>query len=415
MLDAVPAELDDIDLTDLDRFAYGFPHDVFVRLRRDAPVWWHPPTPTTPDGEGFWVLARHADIHAAAGDAATFSSATGPGRTGGGSLIEDMPNELVAGVLFNMMDDPRHHAIRKLVMPSVAPRRMRELTDDLRARTAAILDAVVPAGGCDLLVDVAAELPLQAIAWLMGIPQEDRHQLFAWANAFLDYDDRELGEASPKMVEAQAALFDYGTRLLAAKRADPGDDIVSILATGTIDGEPLGDLEQQLFFSLLVGAGSETTRDAIAGGVLALLQHPAQLAALRADRSLPDGAVEEILRWTTPDPYNRRTATRDVVVGDQRIAAGEKVTLWWASANRDDAVFADPFAFDIRRDPNPHLAFGHGTHFCLGARLARIEIAVVLDEVLDRLDDLALAGDVEWVRSNKHTGIRHMPVSFRAR
>ena len=149
--------------------------------------------------------------------------------------------------------------------------------------------------------------------------------------------------------------------------------------------------------------------------MLALLQHPDQLAALRADRSLLDGAVEEILRWTTPDPYNRRTATRDVVVGDQRIAAGEKVTLWWASANRDDAVFVDPFAFDIRRDPNPHLAFGHGTHFCLGARLARIEIAVVLDEVLDRLDDLALAGDVEWVRSNKHTGIRHMPVSFRAR
>ena len=236
----------------------------------------------------------------------------------------------------------------------------------------------------------------------------------------LDYDDRDLGEASPKVLDARVELFDYAATLLERKRQEPGGDIMSILATSEIEAddggsELLSDLEQQLFFNLLMGAGSETTRNAIAGGLLALLDVPDQLEALRADRSLLPGAVEEILRWTTPDPYNRRTTTVETELGGHHLDAGQKVLIWWASANRDEEVFDEPFHFDVRRDPNPHLAFGHGTHFCLGANLARVEIRVVLDLVLDRLDDITLTGPVEWVRSNKHTGLRHMPIAFTAR
>jgi len=412
--------LADIDLTDLNRFNSGFPHDLFTALRRDAPVWFHPPTPHTPDGEGFWVLSRYAAIAAAASDAETFSSATGGTRDGGGTIIEDLPVGFAAGVLLNMMDDPRHRRIRRLVTPSVSPRALAAMEADLRQRTTTILDAIADRGTCDFLVEVAAELPLQAIARLLGVPQEDRHRLFAWANATLDYDDRDLGTQSEKTRAAATAMFEYGGQLIAEKRRQPADDILSAVTHGRItgpDGEPgpLTDLELQMFFNLLIAAGSETTRNSIAVGLLALMQHPDQWRLLQSDRVLLPTAVEEFLRWASSTPYNRRTATRAVVVGDQTIRAGDKVTLWWASANRDEAVFADPFRFDIRRDPNPHLAFGHGSHFCLGANLARREMHLVFDALLDRFDEIALAGPVEWTRSNKHTGVRHMPVALRRR
>ena len=412
--------LADIDLTDLNRFNSGFPHDLFTALRRDAPVWFHPPTPHTPDGEGFWVLSRYAAIAAAASDAETFSSATGGTRDGGGTIIEDLPVGFAAGVLLNMMDDPRHRRIRRLVTPSVSPRALAAMEADLRQRTTTILDAIADRGTCDFLVEVAAELPLQAIARLLGVPQEDRHRLFAWANATLDYDDRDLGTQSEKTRAAATAMFEYGGQLIAEKRRQPADDILSAVTHGRItgpDGEPgpLTDLELQMFFNLLIAAGSETTRNSIAVGLLALMQHPDQWRLLQSDRVLLPTAVEEFLRWASSTPYNRRTATRAVVVGDQTIRAGDKITLWWASANRDEAVFADPFRFDIRRDPNPHLAFGHGSHFCLGANLARREMHLVFDALLDRFDEIALAGPVEWTRSNKHTGVRHMPVALRRR
>jgi cytochrome P450 len=410
----------EIDLTDLDRFDAGFPHEVFTELRRDAPVWWHPPTAHTPDGAGFWVLSRHVDIHAAAADGATFSSERAPGADGGGTIIEDLAWGFASGVLLNMMDDPRHQRIRKLITPAVSPRALARLEDGMRERTVAIVDAIAERGECDFLVDVAAELPLQAIAQLLGIPQADRHALFEWANATLDYDDRDLGEANERSLAASAAMFEYGSSLLAEKQRCPADDLLSAVATARIVGAdgregPITDLEQQMFFNLLIAAGSETTRNSIAVGLLALVDHPAQLAELRNDRSLMPTAIEEMLRWASSTPYNRRTATVDTTIGGEAIGAGDKVTLWWASANRDESVFDDPFTFDIRRSPNPHLTFGHGSHFCLGANLARVEMRVVFDEVLDRLDDLALAGPVEWTRSNKHTGVRHMPISFTAR
>ncbi len=406
----------DLDLTDLDRFARGFPHELFTTLRREAPVYFHPPTAHTPGGDGLWVLSRHADVSAAALDAATFSSHRGGARDGGGTLIEDLPSGFAAGVLLNMMDDPRHRHFRRLVTPSVSPHALARIEAELRERTGAILDAVAARGACDLVVDVAAELPLQAIARLLGVPQEDRHQLFGWANATLDYDDRDLGQTSTKVQAAQGELFRYGTELLAAKRRCPAEDILSAAVHGRVpaDGgdEPLQELELQMLFNLLIAAGSETTRNSIAAGVAALIAHPDQWRALQQDRALVPRAVEEILRWASSTPYNRRTATRDVELRGETIRAGDKVTLWWASANRDEDVFVDPFRFDVRRDPNPHLTFGYGSHFCLGANLARVEMRLVFEGLLDRFAEIALAGPIEWTRSNKHTGVRHMPVSF---
>lgn len=401
-------ERDRIDLCDLDNFTAGFPHDAFVRLRAEEPVWWHPPTEHTPDGEGFWVVSRHAEVVAVAADGVRFSSEGGGGRAGGGTLIEDLPAGFAAGVLFNMMDDPRHQQIRKLCTPSVTPRSLAAIEDDLRRRAVAVVDAAVERGHGDFLVDVAAELPLQAAAELLGVPQEDRHLLIEWADATLDYDDRQLGETGDRSAGAAAAMFEYGTRLLAAKQGCPDGGLISIVA----NAELLTELERQMFFNLLIAAASETTRNSIAGGLVALMDEPASWARLREDRSLLPTAVEEILRWTSSTTYNRRTATVDTEIAGRAVAAGDKVTVWWASANRDEAVFDDPFRFDLARRPNRHVAFGHGGHFCLGAALARIEIRLVLEALLDRVDRCEPDGPVEWTRSNKHTGIRHLPVRY---
>lgn len=409
-----------IDLTDLGRFADGFPHDLFVRLRRDRPVYFHPATAHTPGGEGFWVVSRYADIVTVAADTETFSSEGGGNRAGGGTLIEDLPTGFAAGVLLNMMDDPRHRQFRRLVTPALAPRMLAKLEDELRVRTALILDRVAEQGRCDLLRDVAAELPLQAIAMLMGIPQEDRHRLLAWADATLDYDDRDLGEQSEKSRRAAAEMFEYGTRLIAEKRAKPADDLLSTVALAHLsDGAPaplpLADIEVQMFFSLMIAAGSETTRNSIALGLLALMEAPSNWALLARRRDLLPSAVEEMLRWASSTPYNRRTATRDTEIAGTPIAVGDKVTLWWASANRDEEVFQHPFRFNPERTPNPHLAFGHGAHFCLGASLARLEMKLVLEGLLDRFESVAVDGRVEWTRSNKHTGLRRMPVVLGSR
>ena len=408
------------DLTDLDLFADGFPDEVFARLRREAPVWWHPPPAHTPDGEGFWVVSSHADVMAVAADAVTFSSERAPGADGGGTILQDLPYGFAPGVLLNMMDDPLHRRIRRLVTPAVSPRALARMEEELRERATRIVDAVAERGGCDFLVDVAVELPLQAVAALMGIPDADRHDLMAWSNTTLDFEGRELGETNERVAEAAAAMADYGNRLVADKRRAPGDDIISVVAHARVEDagaerRPLTDLELLMFFNLLVVAGSETTRNSIALGMVALIEHPDQLAALRDDRSLMPTAVEEILRWTTATLYNRRTATRPTELGGLAGERGAKVTLWWPSANRDESVFDDPFRFDIARDPNPHLTFGHRTHFCLGANLARMEIGVILDELLDRLEGFALGGPVERVRTNKHAGVSHVPMTFRPR
>lgn len=413
------APLVGVDLTDLGRFASGFPHEVFADLRRRAPVAWHPPTPRTPDGEGFFVVSGYAEVHEAAGEAATFSSEGAPGRAGGGTLIEDLPRGEVAGVLLNMMDDPRHHEIRRLATPAVSPRALERLEPLLAARAEAIVDEAVAAGSGDFVRDVAAELPLQAIAGLLGVDQDDRHRLFAWATASLDYQDRELGQHTERTRAAAAGLSAYGEALLDARRAAPGSDLLSAIVQGSVTGpdggpEPLSDAEQLMFFHLLMAAGSETTRNSITVGLLALLQQPDAADELRARPGLLATAVEEMLRYASSTPYNRRTATRDTRLGGVAIPAGSKVTLWWASANRDALVFDDPDRFVAGRYPNPHLAFGRGGHFCLGANLARLEMRVLFSALLARTRRIERTGPVEWSRSNKHTGVRRLPVRYLA-
>ncbi len=411
--DAPPAP----DLCDLELFADGFPHEVFATLRRERPVWFHPPTPNVPGDEGFWVLSRHADVLAAASDGATFSSRGGGGRDGGGTLIEDLP-EGYTGVLLNMTDDPHHQRFRSLLTPALSPRAVAALREDLAARARAVVAAALDRGEADLLVDVAAELPLQAAASLLGVPQSDRRRLIEWADVTLDYEDRDLGGTSDRAADAAAAMFEYGTTLIARRRGDPGDDLLSLAVHGEVDDgdggtRHLRDDELQLLFSLLVAAGTETTRNTIAVGVSALADRPDAWAALAADRSAVPTAVEEMLRWASSTPYNRRTATRDVEVGGELVRAGDRVTLWWASANRDEREFDRPDAFDQGRTPNRHLAFGHGSHFCLGARLARLEVAVMVDALLDAVAPPERTGPIEWTRSNKHTGVRHLPVRLR--
>ena len=415
MVNGVP-----IDLTDPDLFADGPPHSAYRSLRDDAPAYWHEPTTNTPDGEGFWCLTRHEDVTWAARQPVLFSSVSGGDRDGGGTLIEDLPTGIAAGVLFNMQDDPRHRHIRRLVSPSVSPRRLRQLRAELADRCTTLLDEALEQDPCDFLVDVAAELPLQAIASLLGVPQADRHFLLDWADATLDYDDHNPGETSRRTQEAGAAMSAYCASLLDQKRSCPADDILTVIATAELPGAaepggPLSDLEQQMFFHLLVAAGSETTRNSITAGLLALVDRPDEWEALRSDRALLPDAVEEMLRWASSTVYNRRTATEEVERHGQVIRPGDKVVLWWQAADFDERVFTDPLRFDIHRSPNPHLAFGAGNHFCLGANLARLEITLVFDGLLDRVGSIEPAGAVERTRSNKHAGYRHAPVRLRPR
>lgn len=410
-----------MDLTDLDRFVDGFPHKVFVALRRQEPVFWHEPTEHTPDGIGFWVLSGHAEVLAAVTDADTFSSDRAPGAAGGGTLIQDLPHGFAAGVLLNMMDDPRHHRMRRLVTPAVTPRAVAKMEEELHRRAVSILETAGDGGSrCDFLTDVALELPVQATLILLGVPEEDRHQLVAHTNAILAYEDRELGEETAGTQHAAAAMSAYAAALIEERRRRPGDDLLSTVVHAQVEGddgelEPLSELELLMFFSLLVAAGSETTRNAIALGLAALMDHPDQLERLTSEPSLLPVAVEEILRWSSPTLYNRRTAVTDTELGGRRIEAGDKVTLWWASADFDEKVFDMPFEFDVSREPNPHLAFGYRSHFCLGANLARTEIRIMFEEILRRFDAVALDGPIRRVRTNKHAGVSSMPVTWRRR
>jgi len=400
--------LDGVDLTDLDNFADGFPHDLFARHRVDAPVWWHRPTEHTPDGEGFWSVATYAEVLEVLNDPVTYSSETGGDRPYGGTLLQDLP---VAGVVLNMMDDPRHGRIRRLVSKGLTPMTVRGLEDELRRRTGALLDAVRDGEPVDFLVDVAAELPLQMICFLLGVAEEDRHDLFGAVEPGFDFRSGNGTEREP----ASFDMLEYGHALIAEKRARPTDDMLSVVVHARLPEEDppgLTDDELYMFFSLLFAAGSETTRNAIAGGVHALVQHPDQLRALRTDPALLPTAIEEILRWTSPSPSKRRTATTKVELGGHAIAPGEKVVIWEGSANRDELAFPRAASFEVTRDPNLHLGFGHGLHFCLGANLARLEMRVMLEEVLQRFRHIEPAGPIEWTRSNRHTGIRHLPLTL---
>lgn len=408
-----------VDLTDLDLFANGFPHEIFDRHRREAPVYWHEPTENTPDGEGFWSVATYADVLAVLHDPITYSSETGGDRPYGGTVLQDLP---VAGQVLNMMDDPRHARIRRLVSSGLTPRMVRQLETELQTRTRALLAELEPGVEFDFLRDIAAELPMQMICILLGVPQEERHWMFEAVEPGFDYKGkRKSFEVDDSAEDIRVQMVQFGRSLIAAKREAPSDDMLSIVVHATLDDvEPnrLTDDELYMFFSLLFAAGSETTRNAIAGGLWGLMDNPKQFELLNSSFATRTGlletAVDEMLRWTTPSPSKRRTATRTAQLRGCTVAPGDKIVVWEGSANRDEDTFAQADQFDITRSPNPHLSFGHGIHHCLGASLARLEMVVMFSELFTFLNEHSLtiepAGAIEWTRSNRHTGVRHLPV-----
>ncbi len=398
-----------LDLSDDETFRGGFPHDHFRHLRDDAPVAWHEPTDRTPDGEGFWVVSRWADVRTVQRDAQTYSSDRGGVRERGGTAIKD---ERTAGRMLNQTDDPQHHRLRTLVNRGFTPRAVAGLEHELRRRVDRLLDDIDvhqqgrPDEPVDFVRGFARELPAEVICTVLGVPDADRPIL-------LDRLDAGIEDDSPSILSPDAMRFirTYAVDLIAAKRQRPDDAIMSSIVHAQLDdGSQLTDDELIAFFALLFPAGAETTRSSLAGAIHAFAEHPAQFERLRADRSLVPTAVEEVVRWTTPSIYKRRTTSRDTTLAGVRIGRGDKVTIWEMSANRDERAFADPFAFDVGRHPNPHVGFGWGVHFCLGASLARMEIALTLEALASRYRAVEAAGPVAWTPNNRLFGLSTLPV-----
>jgi cytochrome P450 len=397
--------LEDVDLINPDTYVQGVPHEQFALLRQEQPVFWQEEA----DGPGFYAFTRYADVVKINQDNRLFSSHR---RT---ALITEMPTVDLAQQQLMMlnMDPPMHTRYRLLVNKGFTPRMVGRLEEKAYVLTNQILDTVVEQGTCDFVVDVAAELPLQIIAELMGVPQADRHLVFDWSNRLIGSDDPEYGITAEEATQAAFELYAYCHQLAADKQANPHEDLMSVLTQVEVDGERLSELELDMFFMLLCVAGNETTRNLISHGQLALMQHPDQRAKLLANPDLLPSGIEEMLRWGSPVMQFRRTVTAPTEVGGQQLSEGDKVVIWYISANRDENVFDDPYTFEISRQPNAHVAFGGGgPHFCLGANLARLEIRVMFEELLKRIPDMEVAGEVERLRSNFINGIKHLPVSF---
>ncbi len=399
--------LSDIDLTDEDLWAERIPHEQFELLRREAPVFRHPANHE--DGHArpeFWALTSHAGVQQANRDTDTFSSEQR------GVMVYDPPAE--QRETFRTMldtDPPAHTRLRRLVARGFTPRMVTRFEQHYRELTGELLAKAVAEGSFDFVTEVAAELPLMAIAELLGVPVEDRAKLFDWSNRMVGASDPEYAASPEQALEAATELYAYFNHLGELRRETPGDDIITNLIT-EVDGDALGPHEFEVFCLLLSVAGNETTRNATSHGLLALLEHPDQMAILR-DRpdEVIDSAIEEILRWATPVIYFRRTVMKDTEIEGQAIAEGDNVVLYYLSANRDEKIFDDPYTFDVTRTPNDHIAFGGGgAHFCLGANLARLELKIMFEELLTRTTSIELAGPAERLRSNFINGIKHIPV-----
>ncbi len=401
-------QLSDIHLLDRDKFQEGTPHEWFTWLRQNAPVSHHP----EPDGPGFWSITKHADVIVCNRDAHTFSS--DQSRGGVVTLEERPPGEFeeAGGKLMLMMDPPEHTRYRKLVNRGFTPRMIAVLEPRIRELTTKIIDDAIAKRDVDFVVDVAAELPLEVIAELIGVPSEDRHKIFEWSNRMIGSEDPEYIVSEEEVMGAQVEMFMYAQQLADRHRDNPQSDIITKLLESEIDGDHLSDMDFNLFFLLLSVAGNETTRNAVSHGMRAFLENPDQYDKLVEDPAgRMDGAIEEILRWATPVLFFRRNATQDFELRGHQIKEGDKIALWYISANRDEDVFEDPFRFDIERDPNPHIAFGGGgPHFCLGAQLARLEIRVLFDELATRIPRLQQIEEPSFLRSNFIGGIKHLGV-----
>jgi cholest-4-en-3-one 26-monooxygenase len=380
----------------------GPPWGRLAWLRANAPVYDHVlDDPLLVDR--CWAVTRHEDVRAISRDPATFSSASGIHlrRTATHHFRPNMIN----------MDDPAHQRIRKLVAGGFTPRVVRAFERHYADLATGVVDRALAAGGVfDGVKDVAAELPLLAICEVLGAPEEDRFRIFGWSNTLLSSEDPEYAPTPEAFQESVMAMVAYADELADHRRRDPGDDLVSALL-GPDGRLPLTDAEFEGLVLLLLSAGNETTRNAIAHGLLAFAEHPEQWSVLRSDiAGTLDTAVEEIIRWASPVNYMSRTATQDVDLHGQPIRKGDKVALLYASANRDETAFADPDRFDVRRDPNHHLAFGFGPHFCLGATLARIELKALLEVMAPRIAALELTAPVRRVRSSFLNGLKELPL-----
>lgn len=400
-------DVTEINLLDPDRFVLGVPHEWFTYLRREAPVFKHP----EPGGRGFWVITRYDDVVTVNRDSQTYSSEQ---QRGGVTALEDLPPsaDLASeGRMMLTMDPPDHTRYRSLVNRGFTPRMISALASGIRAAVGAILDRVIAKRDCDFVIEVAAELPLQVIAQLLGVPFEDRHKLFEWSNRMIGSRDPEYAVSEELVRSAAIEMFMYSGALAAKRREQPRDDIVTALLNADIDGDRLSEVDFNLFFLLLAVAGNETTRNALAHGVNTLIDHPDQYRMLAENPALVPSATEEILRWASPVMYFRRNVTRDTEVRGQPIKAGDKVSLWYISANRDEQIFPEPFKFDVTRSPNEHVAFGGGgAHYCLGANLAKMEINIMLEELVKRVKSVERIGEVQRFRSNFINGIKHLPV-----
>ena len=391
------------DLYDPDGYVAGAPHAVLSRLRRDQPVVWQ----DMPDGTGYWAVLRHADVTRVAREPLLFSAATG------GVVLEDLPPESLAMMqdMLLAMDPPRHLAYRRNVSPEFTPRVMARLEGRIREICRSIM-AEVGDRPVDFVHDVCAKLPSQVVGELMGIPREDWPKIHRWSEMNTGGQDPDVAAsyAADAAMSATVEMAMYAIELAGRRRAEPAEDLTTLMLSVEVDGEAMTDVQFGSFFVQIVTAGNDTTRTMLSSGLLALLQHPDQLAELRADPTLIPDAVEEILRWANPLHYFRRTATADTELGGVTIHAGDKVAMIYTSANRDETVFLRPHDFDIHRDPNPHLSFGTGEHFCLGIHLARLEGRVFFEEILAHFPTIELAGEPRRQRSNLNNALKELPL-----
>ncbi|MGZ4729302.1 MAG: cytochrome P450 [Acidimicrobiales bacterium] len=396
-----------IDLYDPGGYVAGPPHDTFTRLRREQPVWWQ----DMPDGTGYWAVLRHADVTHVARHPLVFSAERG------GVVLEDLDPEQLAMMqdMILSMDPPRHADYRRNVAPHFKARVMAGIEDQVRDQCRSIMAGAAERGDVDFVHDVCAPLPTQIIGELVGIPAEDRPNIHHWAERITGGQDDEIAaidesQGDDGSMEGSIQLAMYAIGLANERRSNPRDDLMTLMLATEVDGRPMDDMGIGSFFVQLIVAGNDTSRTMLSSGLLALLQHPDQLAELRADPSLIPGAVEEMLRWANPLHYFRRTAAEDTELSGQAIAAGDKVAMIYTSANRDEDVFVDPQAFDIHRRPNPHLSFGIAEHFCLGVHLARLEGRVFFEELLDTFSTIELIGEPRRQRSNLNNALKALPV-----
>jgi cytochrome P450 len=409
------AEPSDFNIIHPDDYArYGYPHHVWTRLRREDPVHWWDRT----EGLPFWAITKRADIIEISGQPERFLN--GPRLTISHLAEEPQTGEFPPTLI--QMDNPRHAIYRKLINRRFKPKALARIHADIEQIGREIVESLLAEGAsgeCDFVQKISAPLPIAVIAWLLGVPKSDWNQLFEWTNRTIGSGDAEYQQAGKTPQEtarsAMIELFTYFAKLIEEKKRKPGDDLITLFTQMEVDGEKLALMDQLAWCLIIVIAGNETTRNGTTGGMLAFIEHQQELRRLQRRPELLDSAVEEVVRWVTPIIHFARTATEDYELRGKRIRAGDALALFYPSANRDEEVFEDPFAFRIDRHPNRHVGFGSGEHFCLGSHLARLEIKVAYKHLLPRIEEIELAGPVQRLSSTLVGGVKHLPIRYKLR